>query len=90
MVLPKSDCRSPSYEGMRVTAKENGQLMRFTEISSIQGIEGFTFSCSFEVVSEILILLSAKVSVSCDSVISMVSDFLTDTLSDIGGDFPLS
>ncbi len=27
MVLPKSDCRSPSYEGMRVTAKENGQLM---------------------------------------------------------------
>jgi hypothetical protein len=27
MVLPKSDCLSPSYEGMRVTAKENGQLM---------------------------------------------------------------
>ncbi len=27
MVLPKSDFRPDSYEGMRVTAAENGQLM---------------------------------------------------------------
>ena len=30
-------------------------------------------------------LLSAKLSVFCDSVISMVSDFITDTFSGIGG-----